>query len=119
MAGVVVSGVIFAIVRYFARAPPRTMTKEYQEATNEYMKVCHYMQSKPAASAAGIRLLQTLWREHGVEWRTHVFERHADSVPLQENNMEPITGVSSEGYVGKGQVQSPPEAIAGAQKPEE
>ena len=33
--------------------------------------------------------------------------------------MEPITGVSSEGYVGKGQVQSPPEAIAGAQKPEE
>jgi len=39
------------------------MNKEYQEATNEYLKA---------------------------------------------QNSEPITGISSEGYVGKGQVQSPP-----------
>ncbi|KAK3111886.1 Cytochrome c oxidase subunit 5B, mitochondrial [Teratosphaeriaceae sp. CCFEE 6253] len=33
-----VSGVLFSLVKYFSRGPPRTMTKEYQEATNEYMK---------------------------------------------------------------------------------
>ncbi|KAK0345434.1 Cytochrome c oxidase subunit 5B, mitochondrial [Friedmanniomyces endolithicus] len=38
MAAVGVSGVIFAIIKYFSRGPPRTMTKEWQEATNEYMK---------------------------------------------------------------------------------
>ncbi len=39
MAAIGVSGVIFAIIKYFSRGPPRTMTKEWQEATNEYMKV--------------------------------------------------------------------------------
>ncbi|KAF2772306.1 cytochrome c oxidase subunit IV [Teratosphaeria nubilosa] len=63
MYGVIASGVIFGTVKYFARAPPRTMTKEYQEASNEYLK---------------------------------------------ESNIEPITGISSEGYVGPGMVQSAP-----------
>ncbi|GAB1736716.1 hypothetical protein NU219Hw_g8333t1 [Hortaea werneckii] len=61
MYGVLASLAIFLATRSFARGPPRTMTKEYQEASNEYMK---------------------------------------------EHNIEPITGVSSEGYVGKGQVQT-------------
>ena len=39
MIGVAASGVIFGTVRYFGRGTPRTMTKEYQEATNEYLKV--------------------------------------------------------------------------------
>ena len=39
--GVGVSFLIFATIRSFARAPPDTMTKEYQEATNEYLKVCY------------------------------------------------------------------------------
>lgn len=39
MIGVVISAGIFALVRYFARPPPRTMTKEWQEATNEYLRV--------------------------------------------------------------------------------
>jgi Cytochrome c oxidase subunit IV len=37
--GVAVSIVLFQIVHSFARPPPRTMTKEWQEATNEYLKV--------------------------------------------------------------------------------
>jgi hypothetical protein len=37
--GVGVSFLIFATIRSFARAAPDTMTKEYQEATNEYLKV--------------------------------------------------------------------------------
>ncbi|KAF2238409.1 cytochrome c oxidase polypeptide 5 [Viridothelium virens] len=52
---------VFALTRHFARPPPKTMTKEYQEQTNEYLK---------------------------------------------SQNTEPITGVSSEGYKGKGMVQS-------------
>ncbi|KAH0542596.1 Cytochrome c oxidase polypeptide 5, mitochondrial [Glutinoglossum americanum] len=55
-------GITMAL-RVVARDPPSTMTKEYQEATNEYLK---------------------------------------------SQKVEPITGVSSEGYVGKGYVQSPP-----------
>ncbi|MCJ1259781.1 Cytochrome c oxidase subunit 5A [Lignoscripta atroalba] len=63
MIGVGVSFVIFLLIRTQARAPPDTMTKEYQEMTNEYLK---------------------------------------------SQNTEPITGISSEGYTGKGQVQSKP-----------
>lgn len=32
-------------VRSFARPPPRTMTKEWQEATNEYLKVSQQLRS--------------------------------------------------------------------------
>jgi cytochrome c oxidase subunit 4 len=39
LAGVLVSFGIFAGVRSFARGPPATMTKEYQEASNEYLLV--------------------------------------------------------------------------------
>ena len=38
--GVGVSFVLFATVRFFAKGSPGTMNKEYQEATNEYLKVC-------------------------------------------------------------------------------
>lgn len=34
-----VSAGIFGITRHFARPPPKTMTKEYQEMTDEYLKV--------------------------------------------------------------------------------
>jgi len=37
--GVAVSAVLFYSIHAFARPPPRTMTKEWQEATNEYLKV--------------------------------------------------------------------------------
>jgi len=60
--GVLLSFVIFATMRSFAKPAPHTMTKEWQEATNEYLK---------------------------------------------EQNSDPLTGISSEGYVGKGHVQSP------------
>ena len=39
MAGVSISLVIFMVIRAFAGEPPRTMNKEWQEATNEYLKV--------------------------------------------------------------------------------
>ncbi|GBF60256.1 cytochrome c oxidase polypeptide 5 [Trichophyton mentagrophytes] len=60
---VVISAGIFYVTRLFAGSPPKTMTKEWQEATNEYA--------------------------------------------LKEK-LDPITGISSEGYSGKGFVQSAP-----------
>ncbi|EFR00792.1 cytochrome c oxidase polypeptide V [Nannizzia gypsea CBS 118893] len=60
---IVISAGIFYAARLFGGSPPKTMTKEWQEATNEYA--------------------------------------------LKEK-LDPITGISSEGYSGKGFVQSPP-----------
>jgi len=57
-----ISGAIFYATRLFAGPPPKTMSKEWQEKTNEYLK---------------------------------------------KNKVEPITGISSPGYKGPGQVQSP------------
>ncbi|GJC82263.1 cytochrome c oxidase polypeptide 5, mitochondrial [Colletotrichum liriopes] len=65
VASVGASLAIFATIRAFAGAPPDTMTKEYQEASNEFLK---------------------------------------------NQNSDPLTGISSEGYSGKGMVQSPPKA---------
>lgn len=61
--GVVVSFILFAAIRAGAKGTPRSMTQEYQEATNEYLKA---------------------------------------------QRVEPITGVSSEGYSGAGHIQSAP-----------
>ena len=61
--GVAVAFVLIFAVRQFARPPPSTMNKEWQEQTNEFLKA---------------------------------------------QNVEPISGISSEGYVGPGQVQSKP-----------
>ncbi|KAI1495849.1 cytochrome c oxidase subunit IV [Biscogniauxia marginata] len=61
--GILTSFVIFASIRAFGGQPPSTMNKEWQEASNEYLK---------------------------------------------NQRADPLTGISSEGYSGKGQVQSPP-----------
>jgi cytochrome c oxidase subunit 4 len=37
--GLAISAVLFLVIHSFSRPPPRTMTKEWQEATNEYLKV--------------------------------------------------------------------------------
>ncbi|KAF9878532.1 cytochrome c oxidase subunit v [Colletotrichum karsti] len=66
MASVAASLAIFASVRLLAKPPPETMTKEYQEASNEFLK---------------------------------------------NQKSDPITGISSEGYSGKGMVQSPPKGF--------
>ncbi|EEQ33999.1 Cytochrome c oxidase subunit 5B, mitochondrial [Microsporum canis] len=60
---VVISAGLFYATRLLAGAPPKTMTKEWQEATNEYAR---------------------------------------------KEKLDPIYGISSEGYSGKGFVQSPP-----------
>jgi cytochrome c oxidase subunit 4 len=61
--GIGASLAVFIVIRLLAKGSPGTMNKEYQEATNEYLKA---------------------------------------------QNSEPISGISSEGYTGKGMVQSAP-----------
>lgn len=39
MAAIGATGVLFGFARYFSRPPPPTMTKEYQEASDAYLKV--------------------------------------------------------------------------------
>ncbi|RYP09174.1 hypothetical protein DL764_001445 [Monosporascus ibericus] len=62
--GVLFSFAIFATMRAFGGPGPRTMNKEYQEASNEFLK---------------------------------------------NQRAEPLTGLSSDSYKGKGMVQSPPQ----------
>ena len=77
------------VMRAFARPPPRTMTKEWQEATNEYLKV---------RSKLGWHLV--------VQALTMVTDPR---ILVQKEKSNPIYGLSSEGYRGKGHVQSKPE----------
>lgn len=45
--------VVFGITRLFAKPPPRTMTKEWQEASNEYARVS----TSPSSSSTSVFLL--------------------------------------------------------------
>lgn len=38
--GILASGTLFGFTRMFAGPPPKTMTKEYQEASEEFLRVC-------------------------------------------------------------------------------
>jgi len=73
MAAIGVSGVIFAFIKYFSRGPPRTMTKEWQEATNEYMKVRYPALLVHLMLLLRVGRLRVLERLHmqsgGLDWR--------------------------------------------------
>lgn len=81
MIAVGISGVFFLLIRSQARPAPGTMNQQYQEMTNEYLRV-----SLPVYPCHTTCTYQS----------------------LQNQKTEPISGVSSEGYTGKGQVQSKP-----------
>lgn len=80
---IVASLVIFGALRMMAKPPPHTMTKEWQEASNEQLKVRRSRVPRI------------------VSWKSPL-------IPPQSQKSDPVTGISSEGYSGKGQVQSPP-----------
>jgi hypothetical protein len=78
MVGIAASGVLFGFARYFSRGTPRTMTQEYQEATNEYLKV-----SKT--------IIMTSWRTHDMATIPQVL-----SIPsLSTNNCRASTSSPS------------------------
>jgi len=78
MIGVAVSGVIFGIIKYFARGPASTMTKEHQEASNERMKVRIIRGFDPPSSGRRksdihqrISVLTTIFAHTGTKDRAH------------------------------------------------
>lgn len=96
--GVLAAGGVFGFTRYFARGTPHTMNKEWQEATNEYLRV----------SISGIRQ-----RNGHISIRPCAgvsFSARAILLTLisQDNKIEPITFVGNPDYKGPGAVQSPP-----------
>ena len=52
--GIGVSFALFVVIRMFGKGSPATMTKEYQEATNEYLKVC-FPEAPPSPLSASLR----------------------------------------------------------------
>ena len=90
---VLISLALFAVTRYFARPAPHTMTQEYQEMTNEYLRVCYDTYN--------------------------LLENNTNRRYIQGQNVEPISGLSSEGYKGKGMVQSKPAKFVRHTDPEE
>lgn len=79
--GIAASVGLFGLVRLAAKPAPYTMTQEYQEETNEFLKVrCLLLSNSP---------INQLTR-------------------TQNQKSDPFTGITSPGYAGKGMVQSPP-----------
>lgn len=94
-----VSGVIFWAIRQFARGPPKTLNAQWEEMTNEYLRVCIFPTLMPSVTPS--------WPQAPRSMKRQVMALIC-IVVLQNQKVEPITGLSSEGYKGKGQVQSPP-----------
>lgn len=106
-----ISSVIFFTVRSFAKSPPKTMTKEWQEATNEYAKV-RFIYMIPITSFINDSLPVTLPLPYFVpvlfSCTYYMFIYIYLLTHTQREKMDPITGISSEGYSGKGHIQSAP-----------
>lgn len=81
MLGVFVSFVIFATVRTFARPPPRTMTREYQEMTDDYLAV-----RSPLNPSFPFHLLHRSCNRYSFS------NRWLTISSLQNQNTEPISG---------------------------
>lgn len=60
MVAIGATGVLFGTARFFARGQPATMTKEYQEATNDYLKVCIYCGYNLCSCAASAYMLNMI-----------------------------------------------------------
>jgi hypothetical protein len=75
MAALGATGVIFGTARFFARGAPPTMTKEYQEATNDYLKVCKSRKANRGTCSASARM----GRNNLDNCRTNVISFHRAS----------------------------------------
>ena len=96
MAGVGISAVIFFLIRTQAADPPKTMTKEYQLQTNEYLKVC--TSSSPIISQRGgdghrlceLKLLMNMF--------TNIFLTYRNKIPSPSRVSHPKATKGREWY---------------------
>jgi cytochrome c oxidase subunit 4 len=82
---------LFGTTRLFAGNPPPTMNKEWQEAANEKL-VVRFARIRPWPAVPVLPCLSYMLTVNA----------------SQEQRSDPLTGISSDFYTGKGQVQSPP-----------
>lgn len=98
----VVSILLFYAIHYFAKPQPKTMSKEWQEASNEYARVCVlYTAISGLITIGPERIPRALSLLNRVRLANM-------SLPPQSEKINPIHGISKEGYEGKGFVQSAP-----------
>lgn len=69
------SALIFGTTRYFARDPPKTMNKEWQEMTNEYLKVRSYPYLSPCLN----RCRGTHYKNHQLTRTPHRLKNQKQS----------------------------------------
>ena len=82
MLGVGASGVLFGTARFFARGKPATMTKEYQEASNEYLKVCANLGDESGRDFAITRAHRKVEREHDANHTSYYRARRSSLSPV-------------------------------------
>ena len=82
MLGVGASGVLFGTARFFARGKPATMTKEYQEASNEYLKVCINFGKERSRNIAITRTQCRVEEEHGANLIAYYRARRSSLSPV-------------------------------------
>lgn len=99
---VTVSFALFYAIHLFAKPQPKTMSKEWQEASNEYALVSFGVFLKDPLGRMASTASDASSRP---AMRLHVLTRNFF---LQSEKMNPIHGISKEGYEGPGFVQSAP-----------
>jgi hypothetical protein len=82
MLGVGASGVLFGTARFFARGKPATMTKEYQEASNEYLKVCFNLEEERGRYLAIKRVRRKVEGDHDANHTSHYRARRSSLSPV-------------------------------------
>jgi hypothetical protein len=82
MLGVGASGVLFGTARFFARGKPATMTKEYQEASNEYLKVCSNLGEESGRDFAITRAQRKVRGEHDANNASYYRARRSSLSPV-------------------------------------
>ncbi|KAI5283314.1 Cytochrome c oxidase subunit 5A [Ascosphaera aggregata] len=95
---VAISGIIYFTIRQFAnKEQPKTMTKEWQEMTNEYAKTL-----PPSPTHPNIYFRKR--KPARLPPETYNYSKANNQ--SQREKLDPISGISSEGYTGKGFIQS-------------
>jgi hypothetical protein len=94
MLGVGASGVLFGTARFFARGKPATMTKEYQEASNEYLKVCINFGKERSRNIAITRTQCRVEEEHGANLIAYYRARRSSLSPVSPPRATPVSAWS-------------------------
>lgn len=89
MAAIGATGVLFGTARFFARGQPATMTKEYQEATNDYLKVCIQCELVRCAHVVSARMRNNIVKKRNANNPSHHRARTSSPSPVSPPRATP------------------------------